>query len=54
MKNEENNEEKIVNYDLSALSLKELITLHDNVNEFLEFLANAKIDTEVKEGAKNG
>ena len=44
MKKEENK----VNFDLSVLSLEELIEVYDNIEEFLKYLNESKIDIEEK------
>ena len=36
-------------YDLSDLSLEELIEVYKNIEEFVKFLKESKIDTEKKE-----
>ncbi len=36
-------------YDLSELTLEQLIEVFKNINEFLKFLKEAKIKTEEKE-----
>jgi methionyl-tRNA formyltransferase len=41
-------EEKI-NFDLSALSLQELIETYNNIDEFMTFLKDSKIEIEEKE-----
>lgn len=44
MTNEENisNEENMVNFDLSALTISELINLYEVTNNFLQFLNDQK------------
>lgn len=41
--------EEKVNFDLSVLSLQELIETYNNIDEFLTFLNDSKIDIEDKE-----
>ena len=41
-------EENKVNFDLSTLSLDELIKVYENITEFLEFLEDSKIIEEEK------
>lgn len=43
-----NEEENKVSFDLSVLSLEELIKVYENINEFLEFLNDSKIAEEEK------
>ncbi len=44
---------KKVDFDLSKLSLEELIKLNEEIVDFLEFLENSKIEQEEqKEGKK--
>lgn len=43
-------EGKKVEFDLSALSLAELIRLYETINEFLQFLEDKKIVEEEKVG----
>lgn len=40
------NEENVVNFDLSLLSLNELIEVYNNISDFEEFLNNKIIDEE--------
>ena len=42
------NNEKTVDFDLSLLSLQELITVYQKVAEFLDFLESKKIVEEEK------
>ena len=42
------NKEKTVDFDLSLLSLQELITVYQKVAEFLDFLESKKIVEEEK------
>ena len=44
--------EKTVDFDLSLLSLQELITVYQKVSEFLEYLEDKKIK-EKEEGKEN-
>lgn len=46
------NKEK-VNFDLSCLTLKELIKTYDDISEFLKFLGEKKIVLDEKEKDKN-
>lgn len=39
-----NKEEKKVDFDLSVLSLNELVSLYENVINFLSYLSETKID----------
>lgn len=39
-------QESKVNFDLSTLSLSELIMVYENINNFLQFLEDKKIVTE--------
>ena len=41
--------EKTVDFDLSLLSLQELITVYQKVSEFLEYLEDKKIKAEEKD-----
>ena len=43
-----NKEEKKVDFDLSLLTLNELVNLYDNVTNFLSYLSETKIE-ETKE-----
>ncbi len=43
------NNEKTVDFDLSLLSLQELITVYQKVSEFLEYLEDKKIKEEEKD-----
>ena len=45
-------EEKI-NFDLSVLSLTELIETYNDIEEFLAFLKDNKIEIEEKEGVED-
>ena len=38
--------DKKVDFDLSALSLKELIQVYEEMNEFMDFLNSSKIEEE--------
>ena len=49
MKNEENK----VNFDLSNLSLKDLIKVYENINGFMQFLEESKIVSEEKTEEKD-
>lgn len=42
-------EEKKVNFDMSALNLKELIQVYDNIDTFTHFLEESKIVKEESE-----
>lgn len=37
-------EENKTNFDISSLSLQELIKVYENINSFLSFLEESKID----------
>ena len=50
MKKEENK----VNFDLSVLSLSELVVLYENITGFLQYLEGKVIVMEEKAGKKNG
>lgn len=39
-------EENKVNFDMSVLSLKELVEVHEQINEFLRSIDNKKIEEE--------
>lgn len=41
--------EEKVDFDLSVLSLRELIEAYNNIEDFLAFLNDSKIDIEEKE-----
>ncbi|MGM9877722.1 MAG: hypothetical protein ACI33S_03640 [Bacilli bacterium] len=41
--------EEKVDFDLSNLELRELIQVYENINEFLKFLDENKIEIEEKE-----
>lgn len=43
-------EEKIVDFDLSVLTLNELVDLYDRVTSFLSFLDDTKIEGEDDNG----
>ena len=43
-------EDKKQDFDLSVLTLSELINLHDRVSGFLQYLEDQKIDTEENKG----
>ena len=43
------NNEKTVDFDLSLLSLQELITVYQKISEFLEYLEDKKIKAEEKD-----
>lgn len=43
--------EKETNFDISNLSLKELIEVYETINSFLDFLNESKVE---EEEAKNG
>ncbi len=45
-------EENTVNFDLSVLSLSELVNLYEKITAFTSFLEAAKIPVETKEGGK--
>lgn len=49
MKSEENK----VNFDLSALSLHELIEVYENINDFIEFLEDKRIRIPEEEKVDN-
>lgn len=48
-----NKKDSKVNFDLSALSLKELIKTYNDINEFLKYLDSKTIKDD-KAGNKNG
>lgn len=53
MNNDEGNgdamtEENKINFDLSTLTLEELIEVYENIEIFLDFLEESKIETEEK------
>lgn len=39
-----------VDFDLSALSLEELIEVYEKINNFLEYLDDSKVEIEEKSG----
>ncbi len=39
-----------IDFDLSALTLEELIEVYEKINEFLEYLDDSKVEIEVKGG----
>lgn len=43
------NEEEKVGFDLSTLTLQELIEVYQDITDFLQFLNESKIDLEEKE-----
>lgn len=43
------NEEEKVGFDLSTLTLQELIEVYQDITDFLQFLNETKIDLEEKE-----
>ena len=48
-----NKEVKKMDFDLSTLSLSDLIKTYENINSFLQFLSEKKIVEEGKEGDNN-
>lgn len=48
-----NKEENKVNFDLSTLSLSELIKVYDDITGFLQFLDDKKIVEEKKVGEQD-
>ena len=42
-------EENKVNFDLSTLTLEELIEVYENINVFLDYLEESKLEIEEKE-----
>jgi hypothetical protein len=48
-----NNEENRVNFDLSTLSLNELIKVYEDITSFLQFLDEKKIVKEEKVEEEN-
>lgn len=40
-------EESVVNFDISKLSLEDLIKVYENINTFLKYLNDNKIEQEV-------
>ena len=42
-------EENKVNFDLSTLTLEELVEVYENIEIFLDFLEESKLETEEKE-----
>ena len=42
-------EDKKVNFDLSTLTLEELIEVYDDINVFLDYLEESKIEIEEKD-----
>ena len=50
MKNKKDiEEEKKVNFDLSTLTLEELIEVYEDINVFLDYLEESKIEIEEKD-----
>ncbi len=47
-------EEEKINFDLSVLTLKELIEVYEEIIGFMDFLEGSKIVIEEKEEKKNG
>lgn len=47
-------EESKTNFDLSALSLEELLKVHENITSFLKFLEEKKVKTVEKGTKSNG
>ena len=45
---EENKEENKVNFDLSTLTLEELVEVYDNIKIFIDYLEESKIEVEEK------
>lgn len=45
------NEEEKVGFDLSTLTLQELIEVYQDITDFLQFLNETKIDLEEKENS---
>ena len=45
---EENKEENKVNFDLSTLTLEELVEVYDNIKIFIDYLEESKIEIEEK------
>ncbi len=48
-----NNEQTKLNFDMSKLSLKELIEVYEKITEFLEFLNEEKVIEEEKVAKKD-
>lgn len=46
-----NKDENKVDFDLSILTLQELIEVYQNITDFLQYLENSKIVLEDKENA---
>ncbi len=46
MKKESKKEETKVNFDLSTLTLEELIEAYDNINLFIKYLEENKVEIE--------
>ena len=42
-------EENKINFDLSTLTLEELVEVYENIEIFLDFLEESKLETEEKE-----
>lgn len=40
-------EESVVNFDISKLSLEDLIKVYENINSFLKYLDDNRIEQEV-------
>lgn len=54
MKNvKETEEDKKVNFDLSTLTLEELIEVYEDINVFLGYLEESKIEIEEKDKEEN-
>ena len=41
-------EENKINFDLSTLTLEELVEVYENIDIFLDFLEESKLETEEK------
>ena len=48
MKKTTKTEEKKVNFDLSTLTLEELIQVYEDINVFLDYLEESKIEIDEK------
>ena len=48
MKKTKQTEEKKVNFDLSTLTLEELLQVYEDINVFIDYLEESKIEVEEK------
>ena len=49
----EKKEETKVDFDLSALTLEQLVEVYEDINVFIDYLNESKIETEEKESEED-